>query len=119
MSHSIEDLPLYSKKLHILVLLANTSCVTSLTIFPVTSLLSQHLVWSLAPFEGRRSSPLFLELIVVNHFANLTFPCREMSRTNEIPVCLKVGDQAHQPSWDVAGGNRQDAAYRCLAPVTL
>jgi hypothetical protein len=48
--------PLYSKKLHILVRLANTSCVTSLTILAFVLLGN---VW--------------------NHLASLTFPVRVSS----------------------------------------
>jgi len=53
---SVEEkhtVPLYSRKLHIFVRLASTSCVTSLTILALT-------FWD----------------IVVNHFCNLTFPSR-------------------------------------------
>lgn len=51
------DAPLYSKKLHIFVRLASTSCVTSLTILALA-------------FRG----------IVVNHFCSLTLPFRYRCR---------------------------------------
>ncbi|KAF5321096.1 hypothetical protein D9619_000776 [Psilocybe cf. subviscida] len=53
-----EIAPLYSRKLHILVRRASTSCVTSFTIFA-----------------------LVLGAIVMNHFARRTFPM------NQHPVC--------------------------------
>lgn len=59
-----QDSPLYSKKLHILVRLASTNCVTSLTIFAFVLFGS---VW--------------------NHLASLTFPVGQYQSILACQVC--------------------------------